>query len=85
MESDDGSVKVWEGGTEGEKRPVGEWQWCPATTSCWGAGGNAVYAWALDIEIHVFDIRNLSRVYTPQAHADTRTSLALFPRATSEA
>jgi len=78
--SDDGSVKLWEGGTEGEKHPVGDLAvGCPVTAVCWGADGNTVYAGALDNEIHVFDIRKSARVYTLQGHTDTPTSLSLSP------
>jgi Prp8 binding protein len=52
--SDDGTVNVWEAGTEGEKHPVVELTvGCPVTAVCWGADGNTVYAGALDNEIRM--------------------------------
>jgi Prp8 binding protein len=52
--SDDGTVNVWEPGTEGEKHPVVELTvGCPVTAVCWGADGNTIYAGALDNEVHV--------------------------------
>ena len=51
--SDDGSVKVWEGG-EGAKQCVAMWEvGCPVTGVCWSADGQHVYVGALDNEIHV--------------------------------
>lgn len=52
--SDDGTVKVWEGGDEGSKNYVASFQvGCPVTAVCWGAEGGVVYAGAVDNEIHV--------------------------------
>jgi Prp8 binding protein len=52
--SDDGSVKVWEGGEDGGKLPVAVFEiGCPVTSVCWSADGSAVYIGALDNEIHV--------------------------------
>jgi Prp8 binding protein len=52
--SDDGTVRVWEGGSEGEKYAVAEWEiGCPVTAVCWGPDGNSVYIGALDNLIHV--------------------------------
>lgn len=52
--SDDGTVRVWEGGDEGGKAPVKVWELgCPVTAVCWSADGSVVYAGALDNEIHV--------------------------------
>ena len=52
--SDDGCVKVWEGGEEGGKEPVATWEiGCPVTSVCWSADGASVYIGALDNEIHV--------------------------------
>ena len=52
--SDDGTVKVWEGGEEGGKSAVGTFEiGCPVTSVCWSADGQNVYIGALDNEIHV--------------------------------
>jgi len=78
--ADDGTVKVWEGGTEGDKHPVGEFTiGCPVTAVCWGADGNSLYIGALDNEIHVCDLRKQAQVYTLTGHMDTPTSISLSP------
>ena len=52
--SDDGTVRVWEGGDEGSKEPVGVFEiGCPVTSVAWSADGSTIYAGALDNEIHV--------------------------------
>jgi Prp8 binding protein len=52
--SDDGTVRVWEGGDEGNKQPVAVFELgCPVTSVCWSADGANIYAGALDNEIHV--------------------------------
>jgi WD40 repeat protein len=52
--SDDGTVKVWEGGEEGTKQAVASFEiGCPVTAVCWSADGTSVYIGALDNEIHV--------------------------------
>lgn len=52
--SDDGTVKVWEGGDEGKKTAVASFEvGCPVTAVCWSADGTSVYVGALDNEIHV--------------------------------
>lgn len=52
--SDDGTVRVWEGGDEGSKQPVAVFEvGCPVTSVCWSADGANIYAGALDNEIHV--------------------------------
>lgn len=51
---DDGTVKVWEGGSEGGKYCVADWNiGCPVTAVCWGPDGNLCYVGALDNLIHV--------------------------------
>lgn len=51
---DDGVVKVWEGGEEGDKHPVSTFEiGCPVTAVCWSADGSNIYVGALDNEIHV--------------------------------
>lgn len=51
--SDDGTVKIWEGGEEGGKSAVGTFEiGCPVTSVCWSADGQNVYIGALDNEIH---------------------------------
>lgn len=51
--SDDGTVKVWEGGDEGSKYHVADWNiGCPVTAVCWGPDGNSAYIGALDNLIH---------------------------------
>jgi len=52
--SDDGTVKIWEGGEDARKEAqttlkVG----CPVTSVCWSADGNTIYAGAIDNEVHV--------------------------------
>lgn len=52
--SDDGTVKVWEGGHEASKQPVATFEFgCPVTAVCWSADGSNLYIGALDNEIHV--------------------------------
>lgn len=52
--SDDGTVRIWEGGDEGGKHPVTVFEvGCPVTSVCWSADGSNIYAGALDNEIHV--------------------------------
>lgn len=52
--SDDGTVKIWEGGDESSKISVGEFNiGCPVTAVCWSKDGANVYVGALDNTIHV--------------------------------
>lgn len=52
--ADDSTVMIWEGGDEGSKYNVAEWDiGCPVTAVCWGPDGNSVYIGALDNLIHV--------------------------------
>jgi Prp8 binding protein len=52
--ADDSTVMIWEGGDEGSKYNVAEWDiGCPVTSVCWGPDGNSVYIGALDNLIHV--------------------------------
>ena len=52
--SDDGTVKIWEGGHEASKQAVATFELgCPVTAVCWGADGSNLYIGALDNEIHV--------------------------------
>lgn len=52
--SDDGFVKVWEGGEDGGKQPIASFEvGCPVTSVCWGADGTNLYVGAVDNEIHV--------------------------------
>ncbi|KAF9226804.1 WD40 repeat-like protein [Gyrodon lividus] len=78
--SDDGTVRIWEGGEEGSKQSVAVFEiGCPVTSVCWGADGQNVYIGALDNEIHVYDVRKNEQVYSLTGHTDTPTSLALSP------
>ncbi|KAF7984753.1 hypothetical protein HWV62_11711 [Athelia sp. TMB] len=78
--SDDGTVKVWEGGEEGSKSAVATFSiGCPATAVCWSADGQSMYVGALDNEIHVWDLRKNEKVSALTGHTDTPTSLALSP------
>ncbi|KAI0692561.1 WD40 repeat-like protein [Cytidiella melzeri] len=78
--SDDGTVRVWEGGEEGDKQPVAVFELgCPVTAVCWSADGANIYAGALDNEIHVLDLRKKEEVFTLTGHTDTPTSLSLSP------
>ena len=53
--SDDGTVKIWEGGDDAGKQPVATFDvGCPVTSVCWGSDGNSVYIGAIDNEIHVW-------------------------------
>lgn len=55
--ADDGTVKVWEGGEEGQKEAVSTFEiGCPATAVCWSADGTQLFVGALDNEIHVRSI-----------------------------
>lgn len=52
--SDDGSVRIWEGGYDAKKESVAVFEiGCPVTSVCWSADGLNVYIGALDNEIHV--------------------------------
>jgi Prp8 binding protein len=52
--SDDGTVKIWEGGEDGRKHSVATFEiGCPVTSVCWSADAANVYIGALDNEIHV--------------------------------
>jgi Prp8 binding protein len=52
--SDDGTVRVWEGGDEAGKEPVAVFELgCPVTCVAWSADGASIYAGALDNAIHV--------------------------------
>ena len=52
--SDDGTVKIWEGGDDAGKVAVASFEiGCPVTSVCWGSDGNSVYIGALDNEVHV--------------------------------
>ncbi|KAL5529928.1 hypothetical protein ACEPAF_6185 [Sanghuangporus sanghuang] len=78
--ADDGFVHVWEGGDDGSKQAVTTFEvGCPVTSVCWSADGSTVYAGALDNEIHVFDLRKATKVYSLTGHTDTPTSLSLSP------
>ncbi|EGO02288.1 hypothetical protein SERLA73DRAFT_104685 [Serpula lacrymans var. lacrymans S7.3] len=78
--SDDGTVRVWEGGDEGSRQSVAVFEvGCPVTSVCWSADGQSVYIGALDNEIHVYDMRKNEQVYTLSGHTDTPTSLSLSP------
>ncbi|PPQ71590.1 hypothetical protein CVT26_010558 [Gymnopilus dilepis] len=78
--SDDGTVKIWEGGEEAGKTPVATFEIkCPVTAVCWSADGNSVYIGAIDNEIHVYDLRKGEQVSSLTGLTDTPTSLALSP------
>ncbi|KAF9562460.1 U5 snRNP complex subunit [Agrocybe pediades] len=78
--SDDGTVKVWEGGDESGKVPVSTFEvGCPVTSVCWSADGNTIYAGAIDNEIHIYDLRKNEQVSTLMGLTDTPTSLSLSP------
>lgn len=78
--SDDGTVRVWEGGDDGGKQPVAIFEvGCPVTAVCWSADGANIYAGALDNEIHVLDLRKNEEVLRLSGHTDTPTSLSLSP------
>ncbi|KAJ2923437.1 hypothetical protein H1R20_g13656, partial [Candolleomyces eurysporus] len=78
--SDDGTVKVWEGGDEAQKHPVATLEiGCPVTAVCWSADGNNIYVGAIDNEIHVYDLRKQEEVYSLTGHTDTPTSISLSP------
>ncbi|KAI0034346.1 WD40 repeat-like protein [Vararia minispora EC-137] len=78
--SDDGTVRVWEGGDEGSKESVAVFEvGCPATSVAWSADGAIIYAGALDNEIHAFDLRKKEKVGSLTGHTDTPSSLALSP------
>ncbi|KDQ64104.1 hypothetical protein JAAARDRAFT_144544, partial [Jaapia argillacea MUCL 33604] len=78
--SDDGTVRVWEGGDDGKKECVMDFEvGCPVTSVCWSVDGANIYVGALDNEIHVYDLRKQEKVYTLSGHTDTPTSLSLSP------
>ncbi|KAJ7823435.1 WD40-repeat-containing domain protein [Mycena olivaceomarginata] len=78
--AEDGLVPVWDGGEDGGKVPVAEFDvGCPVTAVCWSADGASVYAAALDNEIHIHDLRKPTQFSTLSGHTDTPTSLALSP------
>jgi len=78
--SDDGTVRVWEGGDEGGKDPVAVFELgCPVTCVAWSADGATIYAGALDNGIHVLDLRKQEKVSILGGHVDTPTGLAISP------
>lgn len=78
--SDDGTVKIWEGGEDAGKYAVATFNvGCPVTAVAWSADGANVYIGAIDNEIHVYDLRKCEQVYTLTGHNDTPTSLSLSP------
>ncbi|KAF8914412.1 WD40-repeat-containing domain protein [Gymnopilus junonius] len=78
--SDDGTVKIWEGGEDAGKIPVATFEVkCPVTSVCWSADGNSVYVGAIDNEIHIYDLRKAEQVSTLTGLTDTPTSLSLSP------
>jgi len=78
--SDDGTVKIWEGGDEASKQPVATFEiGCPVTAVCWNKEGNAVYIGAIDNEVHIYDLRKGAETATLTGHTNTPTSLALSP------
>jgi len=65
--ADDGTVRVWEGGSEGMKGAVSQVDvGCPVTAVCWGADGNSLYVGAIDNEIHV---RCLALIILSSSHS----------------
>ena len=65
--SDDGTVKIWEGGHDAAKQTVATFEiGCPVTAVCWSADGSNLYIGALDNEIHVRSLPLRSR--QPSAH-----------------
>ena len=75
--SDDGTVKIWEGGHEANKQSVATFELgCPVTAVCWSADGSSIYIGALDNEIHV-------RIYL-LVPIDTTITKG-FPRSTTSA
>jgi len=79
--SDDGTVKIWEGGDEASKTPVATLEiGCPVTAVCWSVDGSNVYVGAIDNEIHVRVLSPLlSTVIEPHLlglrHTQKRTSI----------
>lgn len=72
--SDDGTVKIWEGGEEGGKQAVATFDiGCPVTSVCWGADGANVYIGALDNEIHVSAFPPLASPFV--ANSDDRYTI----------
>ena len=68
--SDDGTVRIWEGGEEGGKQSVATFELgCPVTAVCWSADGQNVYVGALDNEIHV-SRANVSRFWNVCTDSD---------------
>ncbi|KAF9057519.1 WD40-repeat-containing domain protein [Panaeolus papilionaceus] len=78
--SDDGTVKIWEGGDDAQKHPVATFDIkCPVTSVCWSADGNSVYIGAIDNEVHIYDLRKSEQTSSLIGHTDTPTSLSLSP------
>ncbi|KAH8982436.1 WD40 repeat-like protein [Lactarius akahatsu] len=78
--SDDGTVRVWEGGDEAGKDPVAVFEvGSPVTCVAWSADGASIYAGALDNGIHVLDLRKQEEVSVLNGHVDTPTGLAISP------
>ena len=62
--SDDGTVKIWEGGEDAGKYAVATFEvGCPVTAVAWSADGANVYIGAIDNEIHVRSLFFLSRTH----------------------
>jgi Prp8 binding protein len=62
--SDDGTVKIWEGGEDCGKSAIGTFEiGCPVTSVCWSADGQNVYVGSLDNEIRVSRCVSAIQVY----------------------
>jgi WD40 repeat protein len=62
--SDDGTVKIWEGGEDAGKHAVATFEvGCPVTAVAWSADGANVYIGAIDNEIHVSSLFFLSLIH----------------------
>ena len=76
--SDDGTVKIWEGGHEGSKQSVATFELgCPVTAVCWSADGSNLYIGALDNEIHVRTYLLIVCVVTTLTEKSSRSTISV--------
>lgn len=78
--SDDGLVKIWD---VEAKLPIDEVELgYPVTSVKWSEDGQQLFIGGIDNDIHCFDLRSKSVLYSLHGHNDTVTSLALSPSGT---
>ncbi|KAK9897458.1 WD40 repeat-like protein [Cystobasidium minutum MCA 4210] len=78
--SDDGTIKIWDLDTKEAIDQV-ELEY-PVTAVKWSQDGQQLFIGGIDNDIHAYDLRSKSVLYTLFGHNDTITSLSLSPSGT---